>query len=343
MGLIGFRDEESVRALSESEDRIIRWRLWPAVDRPTRCADTVGVFAQMISNSKDTAPWVPPPSGQPPHVLAAWLDELMSDVKDKHYRRIDELRLIFESRLSEWDRAGLANAAGILLSAASNLRLAAPERRGILQKLRKSSDGEGRARYEQEFEQLCAMGAECKKRYAVLSQELRSQRPGLNKLLMEFELQQGELSGEIEQGIGWLYELTQHIKRDPEGLGDDIAPLESVAHYAQDRIKFLLALHAQLEKLVAGASDLLDHRARWLAQFETLFVQFDGKWRPVIDEFDPFATDGDTAQQRSQPALEAHANLIAILMQIVQANGCLLSVEQQLESLLKTLHAQVSD
>ena len=201
----------------------------------------------------EPSPWLPPPSGQPPHVLAAWLDDRISDIREAHFRRVGELDSRLKAQLHAWDCAALAQACKATSAAARELRIVPPGQ---------PHAGEEPGRFQDQFSSLCIAGTKARRLLADLSVNVRSQASGMRKVIVELELEQGEMVREAEPVIGWLYELSRSLKKEEPGQSDYLRDLGAVAQYAHSQLKSLLALNALLAKVAVCAHDVL-RRLAW--------------------------------------------------------------------------------
>ena len=251
-----------------------------------------------------------------------------------------ELHSRLKTQLHAWDCAALAQACKATSSAARDLRTTAPEQPRALQGLPEAHGDEAPGRFQDQFSALCIVGTKAKRLLTDLSLNLRSQTSGMRKIIVELELEQGEMAREAEPGIGWLYELSRSLKQEDHSQNDYLRDLDAVAQYAHARLKSLLELNALLEKIAVCSHDVLRRRTEWMDQLAKLFVQFEGGWRQDVGGMDPAITNLDPAKARH--AVEVHSSLMSLLTGADSAGDALLGAEQRLERHIEAVRRLVN-
>lgn len=292
----------------------------------------------MTPTRKLASPLLPPPSGQPPHVLAAWLDDLITDICDEHVKRVAKLRPMLEQGLRDWDCAATAQVCKRILVTMNALPLDLPPPPSLLQKMLGTRATDTLHDFDERFEALCKDMVSTRREHADLAVQWNSQLSELRKAVVELDLEQAAMATDVEQGVGWLYELRQRLRKDARLEADYARDLQLVADYAHQRLKFLLELNTTLTEVTACMNAVMACRGKWIEALATVF-QADSQWRECVRLMD--ADPADIRAADAELAVDANRHMVEQLAAADAAADRVMEQEFQLGRLLAAMESAV--
>src|SRR5438132_4478679 len=124
---------------------------------------------------------------QPPHVLAAWIQEQLGEVRDTHLRRIAALRAELQARAFEWDASTLAPAVSTLSAAGRELKFEQLRRSWIARWLAKPQ--EAYAPFMAAYDRFTNCAANLKKALSGLAAGYKTHASGTKRVIVELDIE----------------------------------------------------------------------------------------------------------------------------------------------------------
>jgi hypothetical protein len=259
--------------------------------------------------------------GQPPEVLAAWIQELLGDVHDTHVPRLAQLAAQLQSGAFEWDSAALAQALTTLHSAGRELQVR-HLRQGWLARLLGRHRAPA-ARFAAAYERIVACAARLKMEAAELAGGLKPHLAGARRVLVELEMECKALQQEVDRGVTWLQELvTQmaHLRADDH---PQLPALADAAQQATAQFKWLQSLATVAREIGVRGNHLLARRTALVEQVRADSEAFDKGWvaaaRPAAEAVKehrhpaPLLADAAAAHESLMKRLETATDACAAL------------------------------
>ncbi|MBG9388426.1 hypothetical protein [Caenimonas aquaedulcis] len=252
----------------------------------------------------DTAPRKP--SGQPPHVLAAWMADAIHEVHTEHLPRVVQLRDILEAQAQAWEAQELEQTFHALLLAARGLDLQALAIPAWWRRLwpwgrRPAQD------FEAAHRAMLAAAGDARQRLDALAREWRPIASASRRAVVELDLEHRAIAGETGDAVHWLAELTEHLSAGPvPGKEERMRKWAQAAQQATQALKRLDTIGDLVGETVLVGRTLFERRTIWLEQLRRDLDAFDREWCPRVAAL----SGGHCTAQQLEPAAEVHARLL---------------------------------
>lgn len=272
---------------------------------------------------------------------AAWLDQMASDAGHAHVRRLAELRADLALQAGKRDPAPLSADLAALAAALPRLDFGLlQQKKGLLARLAGKGKGAGAAfaaQFDGIEEAMDALSGRAKS-----LQAQGEQAAGMERTLVELEVEFRAIEKIIDQGARWLQDMRLQLKTR-EAQGGDEAVQQKIREDAQ-RCELLVARLKQL-RAVATAAHETHKQSREAASRRVAFVQSlqaalaprMRDWRSRVAPLANGARDGDAPALGLEGPMEAHRELQLALKQAIAEAGHLQASEQALAAGLDAL------
>lgn len=221
-------------------------------------------------------------SGQPPHVLAAWIQEQLADLGEGPVRRLADLRAQLQSSAFEWDATVLAQSVGMLRSAGRELRFDNLRHGWLARKLGKHKPIY--ERYVAAYDRIVNAVQKVKAEAAKLAGTIKAHAAGTKRTVVELDLEAKSLQSGVDQGVTWLQDMCVQINELRE-RGSDDAELATLAEAAQAftlQFKSYQSASSISSELGVRMQSLVDRRNALVELVRTDMDKFDKTWmRPA--------------------------------------------------------------
>lgn len=278
---------------------------------------------------------------QAPAVLAAWVRQLLAQVRATQLRRIEELRAQLEAEIFAWDNTPLAQALHALYAGGRELHFA-QLRTGWLRR----ALGRHRAafaRFTAAADRAGACAAAVSRQAGAVADASRPHNAEARRVLVELDLECRELGSEMEQGVTWLQEMCEGIneQRSRGGAGRDLPALAEAAQSYTQEFKRLQSVSCMLRDIGVRGQDVLARRAALLDQVRADMEAFEEHWNTRVGDVAAAARAGHAAMPGIGKAAEAHDAAMRRVEAALDACGALQGEEhllaQQLDALRQSL------
>ena len=278
----------------------------------------------------------PMPTASP----AAWLDQLATDAGSGHIRRLLDLRRQLEAQLGDPRYADAAGACTQLAAALDEVDLSQLQPRGWL--ARAAGRGkEAAATFRSQAAHCGRAGEVLATQVRALQQRLQAQASGVERTLVECEVEVRAIEKIMDQGARWLQDMRNQLKTR-EGAGGDAATLQTLQEDTR-RCEVLVARLKQLRSADAAAVQAVEHcRAaapRRAALSASLQQLLDTHWKEASRQLDALGDRAGTgsAAEAPEPARKALRRLADALRQGAGDAAALQAQEQALAGELAAL------
>jgi hypothetical protein len=190
---------------------------------------------------------------QPPHVLAAWMQEQIGELLGTHAQRLSELRAEMQSIAFEWDASLIAQSVSTLRSAGRELRFDTLRHGWLARRLGKHKVFH--ARFATAYDRMLDAAQRLKREAVELGgASLKNHVAGAKRALLELEMESAALQAEVERGVTWLQDMCVQINEERQ-QGSTDPQLDSLAEAA-------LAFTQEYKRLEASSSIVRDMKVR---------------------------------------------------------------------------------
>jgi hypothetical protein len=282
-----------------------------------------------------------PAPGQPPYVLAAWIQQQLDDIASTQVKRLIELRTRLQTEAFEWDNASLAQAVLALQSAGRELAFL-PLRQSFFSRLL----GRQRAAHAQfvaAHERIVSCAAQVKSELLAFAVGHKDHNSGARRVLVEFDMEGKSLSADADQGITWLQDMCTQLgqARASGDAGDELAALAEAAQAFTQTFKRLEAAISMAHDIVIRGNNVLERRVALLEQVRADMESFDKVWTQRLAGVVGALKAGRNAVPAIPKAIEAHDDLMKRLAASVDACSALQREEHLMAQHLGMLHQEL--
>ena len=283
------------------------------------------------------------PSGQPPHVLAAWIVRRLDELRGVGVARMAGLCNRLQSEAFEWDHTQLAQAVSALHSAGRQLHFL-PLRQGWVARLL----GRHRApwaRFIAASERIAACAAPAKAQMLALTGAEPHHTAPVRQALVELDAEYRRLDGEIDQGVNWLQDMcTQLAGAREHGSADrELGSLAEAAQRFTREFRWLESVNAMAHDLTVRGHNVLRRRMALVAQVRLEIERFDTVWTERVGGIVQQLRAGRNVAAAIPPALEAHDEMMKRLASAIDACGALQHEEHLLAQQLDRLGRELQE
>lgn len=281
---------------------------------------------------------------QPPHVLAAWMQDQLADVQDEQVRRLAQLRSQLQSDLFEWDSMSLGQAVATLNSSCREVKFDELRHGWLARKLGKHKPFY--ARFVGAYERMIACEVRIKTVGTQLAADHKTHAAGAKRALLEMGIECKGLQSEVDQGLTWLQDMIEQLNiLGARNSGDpQLPPLAEAAQALTQRYKRLQSGASIAQELGVRGQSLLDRRAALLEQVRGDVDYFEKNWVRMIGKVAGDAKAGRSSFPGIGDAVEAHDELVRRLGNTSESCSALQHEEhlmaQHLEMLRKELETR---
>jgi hypothetical protein len=279
---------------------------------------------------------------QPPHVLAAWVGELLAEVRATHVRHLSQLRVRLQSDAFEWDNSAIAQAISAVHSAGRELHLR-QLRQGWLDKLL------GRhkavyARFVAAYDRIVACAARLKAEAAELAASAKTHHTGATRVLVDLDMELNALQAELDRGVGWLQDMcTQLADAAKAGRAEpQFAQCAESAQVFTAQFKGLQSLCSIGREIRVRGNDVLVRRAALLEQVRADVEAFEKAWMRAVAKVVTDARAGRDPARAAARMLETHDELMKRLSLSADACSALTHEEHLVAQQLLLLRQEIA-
>jgi hypothetical protein len=278
---------------------------------------------------------------QPPPVLAAWIADLLRDVRATHLRRLDELRARLQSEAFDWDDSALAQAISAVHSAGRELHVR-ELRQGWIDKLM----GRHRAvyaRFAAAYDRIVDCAGQMKRAANDLASRSKSHETAVKRMLVEFEMDMNAIHTEIEQGLTWLQDMCAQLAEAAAQGGEqpELAECAEAAKAFTDYFKRLEAVTSMGHDIRVRALDVQVRRAALVEQARADAESFEKTWVRDVGKVAAIAQSGGDPARAASRVAEQHDEFMKRLSQCADACSALQHEEHLLEEQLQALGSEL--
>lgn len=283
-------------------------------------------------------------AGQPPQVLAAWMQDQLADVQDEQVRRVAELRSQLQSDTFEWDSVSLGQGVATLNSSCREVKFDELRHGWLARKMGKHKAFY--AKFVGAYERMIACQVRIKTVGTKLAGDHKANAASAKRVLVELGIECKGLQSEVDQGLTWLQDMIGQLNALGARNSSDpqLAPLAETAQALTQRYKRLQSAASIAQELGVRGQSLLDRRAALLEQVRADVDYFEKNWVRMIGKVAGDAKAGRSSFPGLADAVEAHDELVRRLGMTSESCIALQHEEhlmaQHLEMLRKELDAR---
>jgi hypothetical protein len=280
--------------------------------------------------------------GQPPDVLATWIDGLIAQARQTHVQRLLHVRVKLQSDEFGWNDTLLAQSLEELDAGTRALDLHAL-RCGWLDRL----FGRHRAGYQRfvtAHERVVTTMAAVKAHAADLAAHHKAHAQVPYRVVTELDMESHALSREVAQGVRWLHEMCEELGRRAGAEPDTLGQLEVLAARARiftEQFKQLQDASSTARDVSQRARSVIERRTALLELVRGDIENFEKVWTRRVGNLAAEAA----AQRPSFPGLakgiEAHEDFVRRVGISTDACAALQGQEELLQQELEMLRAQL--
>jgi hypothetical protein len=261
-------------------------------------------------------------SAQSASMLAAWVGQLLEDVRRTHVARFQQLRPKLQSDAFAWDNALLTHSVQGWLAASRNLDFQLLRRRGFWARLTRGAEGAARE-FGRTYEGVLSAAAKARQEFEMLSRDYRAHTSSERRLIVELDIESRALNREIDQGADWLVELSCTIEK-----ADELRGFSTRAMALSGELKRLRAASTLGREITLLGQNVLERRTALLEMLKFDLHGFDKVWVQRLSNIRKKAVDRQVPLPALETAWEVHCELLTRLERTSAA--CLaLQMEEQ--------------
>ena len=280
-------------------------------------------------------------TGQPPHVLAAWIRELLGEIETIQLRKLQQLRERIESRGPDRESAQMGQTVAQLHSAAPELQFTGL-RLGWLD-VAMGRQKNVAARFCAAYERVAACVATLKLNMREAVATHKDHITATRRVLVELDLECKELGIEMEQGLGWLQELWAelNLRRQLADKDPKLAVFAQAAEAYTKGFKRLQSVTAVAREISVRGQHLIERRSALLEQVRADLEFSEKRWDRRVGALADDMRAGKTSPVGVPEAMEVHEELMKRLAAAVDASSALQNEEQLMEEQLGMLRTAI--
>lgn len=283
----------------------------------------------------------PAPAASP----SAWLDQMAADAGSGHVRRLLDLRQQIAGQLREPELHGVAGACQELHDALEKLDFAQLEPKGLIARVT-GRGKEATAGFVAQYDRATHAADDLADEVRALQRKQQSQGTGLERALVEFEVEIRAIEKIMDQGARWLQDMRNQLKTR-QAAGGDAAAQEQIRQDTA-RCELLVARLKLLRTANSAAQEAVERckgaAGRHAALVESAQRLVENEWKPARQKLEAVAEQAVAAGSASEgveAARGARKELQAALQQVVQDCGALQAQEQAAGDMLAGLQVSL--
>ncbi len=266
------------------------------------------------------------PSGQPPHVLAAWVGESLQELRAEHLSALSVMVAKLETDSSAWGGEFLTRAIDAMLEAAKQADPGAMRPRGLWQSLT-GSHGRRVQEYQLKFDELLASAAKVHAQIDGLGRGYNASTSNVRKLVVELEMVHRAIAADVEEAVDWLGELAGYLGQTGDATNERARALVTAAESSAAELKAVLAVNDVLGNVVVAGRNVLERRVALLDRAKQDMLGFEKSWRPKVGQVVVKAVGGGGVPAGLAAAESIHAELLSRL-DATSGDGVALQLEE---------------
>jgi hypothetical protein len=280
--------------------------------------------------------------GQPPDVLASWIEGLIAQVRQSQVQRLLHVQVKLQSDAFEWNDTLLGQSLEELDAAVRGLDFNVL-RRGWLDRLL----GRHRAAYPRfiaAHQRIVAAMAAVKAHAGELAANQKEHASASYRVVSELDVQWQALSREVAQGVRWLQEMCEELGRRAGADPDTQDKLELLAGRARaftEDFKRLQDASSMAHDVSQRARSVIERRSALLELVRGDIENFEKVWTRRVGNL----ANEAAAQRPSFPglpkAIETHEDFVKRTGISTDACAALQGQEQLMDQELELLRAQL--
>jgi hypothetical protein len=287
----------------------------------------------------------PPGSlGQPPEVLASWVEQLIAQARQTQVQRLLHVRVKLQSGAFEWDDTLLGQALEELDAAVRGLDFGVL-RRGWLDRLL-GRHRAARQGFITAHERVVAAMAAVKTHAGELAANHQAHASAPYRVVAELDAEWQALSREVAQGVSWLQQMCEELGRRAAAgpdTQDQLAVLAERARAFTQQFKRLQDASSAARDAGQRARGVIDRRSALLELVRGDIESFEKVWTRRVGNL---ATEA-AARRPSFPglpkAIETHEDFVRRVGISTDACAALQGQEQLMDRELELLGAELED
>ena len=272
---------------------------------------------------------------------AAWLDKMATDAGHPHVRRLAELRADLQVQATKRDLTALVKDLEGVSSSLPQLDFGLLQQKaGFLSRLsgkNKSAVAEFAGQFDAIEEALQQLAKQAK----ALQARQAEQAGGVDKTLLEFEVEFRALEKIIDQGARWLQDMRTQLKSREADAADDAAR-EQVRQEGQRcellvaRLKLLRTLSTAAHESHQQAQAAMGRRAGIVQSLQGPLASRVKDWRSRITPLANAARDGESPGLSLEGPMDCHRDL---QLCVKDASGDCAQLQSHEQALAQSLDA----
>jgi hypothetical protein len=282
-----------------------------------------------------------PGSGQPPQVLAAWMQDQLADLREGHLRRLADLRAQLQSTAFEWDATVLAQSVANLRSTGRELRFESLRHGWLARRFGKHKPAY--SRFFMAHERIVDAARSVKAEASVLAGSLKQHAAGAKRVVVELGMEAQSVQAEVDQGVTWLQDMCVQINEQRERASADpgLATLAEAAQAFTQEFKRLQAVASFAAELGTRMQGVLDRRNALLEGVRAEMDKFDKNWMRMVGKVARDVDEDRVSIPGLNDAVRAHDEVLGRLEHTAEACNALQREEHLLAQHLDMLRREL--
>lgn len=246
-------------------------------------------------------------TAQPRELLAAYVGQLLAEVKASQIARFRQLRPKLQCDVFACDNASLTHSVQGLLAASRNLDFQSLRNCGFVARLTGAAERAARV-FDKRYREVLSEAAKVKRELEMLSGDSRAHTSGVRKVIVELDIEHRALNREIDQAAEWLVELSYAM---PKAQATRAASTDAIA-LSRELKRFRAASTLAREIAILG-QNVLERRTALFERLEIDLDGFDKVWVRWVSRIGAENGNHRVPLPVHEKAREVHAELLARL------------------------------